>query len=131
MAETPMRCGRWSTTSRETIALRGPAWFGRGFSTEATRLIVAHGLDTIGLASISLEVLVRNQRARAVYDKVGFVVEREFDDDGESWVQMSVGDRGEGTLRDGAASPSPSPPTVIDALRRLHGPHRDAEPLVP
>ena len=42
------------------IALRGPAWFGRGFGTEATGLIVSHGLDTIGLSSISLEVLARN-----------------------------------------------------------------------
>ena len=72
------------------IALRGPAWFGRGFGTEATRLIVTHGLDTIGLSSISLEVLARNPRARAVYDRVGFVVEREFDDDGESWIQMRI-----------------------------------------
>ncbi len=72
------------------ISLRGPAWFGRGLGTEATRLIVAHGLDTIGLSSISLEVLARNPRARAVYDKIGFVAEREFDEDGESWIEMRI-----------------------------------------
>jgi RimJ/RimL family protein N-acetyltransferase len=72
------------------IALRGPAWFGRGLGTEATRLIVAHGLDTIGLSSISLEVLARNPRAQAVYRKVGFVSERRFDEDGESWIEMRI-----------------------------------------
>jgi RimJ/RimL family protein N-acetyltransferase len=72
------------------IALRGPAWFGRGLGTEATRLIVAHGFDTIGLSSITLEVLARNPRARAVYEKVGFVTERSYDDDGESWIAMRI-----------------------------------------
>lgn len=72
------------------ISLRGPMWFGRGYGTEATSLIVAHGLDTIGLSSISLEVLARNPRARAVYDKIGFVAEREFDQDGETWIEMRI-----------------------------------------
>ncbi len=73
------------------ISLRGPEWYGRGFGTEATRLIVAHGLDAIGLSSISLEVLARNPRARAVYDKLGFATVREFDEDGESWIAMRIG----------------------------------------
>jgi len=73
------------------ISLRGPESYGRGFGTEATRLIVAHGLDAIGLSSISLEVLARNPRARAVYDKLGFATVREFDEDGESWIAMRIG----------------------------------------
>lgn len=72
------------------VSLRGPAWFGRGLGTEATRLIVAHGFDTIGLSQISLEVLARNPRARAVYEKIGFAVTREYDEDGESWVEMKI-----------------------------------------
>ena len=72
------------------ISLRGQAWFGRGFGTEATGLIVAHGLETVGLSSISLEVLARNPRARAVYEKIGFVTEREYDEDGESWIEMRI-----------------------------------------
>ena len=72
------------------ISLRGPAWFGRGLGTEATRLIIDHGLDTIGLAAVSLEVLARNARARAVYDAIGFEQQREFDEDGESWIEMRI-----------------------------------------
>lgn len=72
------------------VSLRGPAWYGRGFGTDATRLIVAHGLHTIGLEAISLEVLARNPRARAVYANVGFVTVRDFDEDGESWIEMRI-----------------------------------------
>ena len=72
------------------ISLRGSAWYGRGFGTEATRLIVGHGLRTVGLSSITLEVLARNPRARAVYEKVGFTALREFDEDGESWIEMRI-----------------------------------------
>jgi RimJ/RimL family protein N-acetyltransferase len=72
------------------ISLRGPAWYGRGLGTDAARLIVAHGLGTIGLEAISLEVLARNRRARAVYDKLGFVTVREFDEDDESWIEMRI-----------------------------------------
>ena len=72
------------------ISLRGPEWYDRGFGTEATGLVVAHGLDTIGLSWISLEVLARNLRARAVYDKLGFTTLREFDDHDESWIEMRI-----------------------------------------
>ena len=72
------------------ISLRGPAWYGRGLGTEATRLIIDHGLDAIGLSAITLEVLARNPRARSVYAKVGFVVVRQFDDDGDAWIEMSI-----------------------------------------
>lgn len=55
--------------------LLGAAGRGRGLGTEATRLIVEHGLTTMGLHRISLEVYDFNPRARHVYDKVGFVHE--------------------------------------------------------
>ncbi len=72
------------------ISLRGPAWYGRGFGTDATRLVIAHGLDTIGLSSISLEVLERNPRARAVYEKLGFAFVSAFVEDDESWIEMRI-----------------------------------------
>lgn len=72
------------------ISLRGPAWYGRGLGTDAARLVVAHGLGTIGLEAISLEVLARNPRARVVYDKLGFVTVRDFDEDDESWIEMRI-----------------------------------------
>jgi RimJ/RimL family protein N-acetyltransferase len=72
------------------ISLRGPKWYGRGLGTEATRLIVDHGLDVVGLSSITLEVLERNPRAHAVYNKIGFEETRTFDDDGETWIGMRI-----------------------------------------
>lgn len=55
--------------------LIGAAGRGRGIGTEATRLVVDHGLSRMGLHRISLEVLDLNPRARHVYEKVGFVHE--------------------------------------------------------
>lgn len=53
----------------------GEAGRGRGLGTEATRLVVEHGLTTMGLHRITLEVYDFNPRARHVYEKVGFVHE--------------------------------------------------------
>lgn len=57
------------------IALVGSRAFGRGLGTEATRLILAHAFDTVGLHRVELEVFAFNPRARHVYEKVGFVHE--------------------------------------------------------
>jgi RimJ/RimL family protein N-acetyltransferase len=47
----------------------------RGLGTEATRLILAHAFETVGLHRVGLEVFEFNPRARRVYEKVGFVHE--------------------------------------------------------
>lgn len=47
----------------------------RGLGTEATRLILAHAFETVGLHRVDLEVYDFNPRARRVYEKVGFVYE--------------------------------------------------------
>lgn len=52
-----------------------PGAYGRGLGTEATRLIVGHGFEALGLHRISLEVYAFNPRARRVYEKTGFVAE--------------------------------------------------------
>jgi RimJ/RimL family protein N-acetyltransferase len=57
------------------ILLAGPEYFGRGLGTEATRLVLAHAFETVGLHRIELEVYAFNPRARHVYEKVGFVHE--------------------------------------------------------
>lgn len=56
------------------ISLVGPSVFGRGYGTEATRLMVAHAFD-VGVHRVSLEVFAFNVRARRVYEKAGFIVE--------------------------------------------------------
>ncbi|GAA2739199.1 GNAT family protein [Pedococcus aerophilus] len=55
--------------------LLGPPGRDRGLGTEATRLVLAHAFDRLGLHRVSLEVFSFNPRARRAYEKVGFVVE--------------------------------------------------------
>ncbi|MFJ4617995.1 GNAT family N-acetyltransferase [Streptomyces sp. NPDC088812] len=64
--------GARSCTFRTLI---GPRGRGRGIGTEATRLVVGHGFERLGLHRIQLEVYGDNARARRVYEKAGFVVE--------------------------------------------------------
>ena len=72
------------------IALRGPAYYGRGLGGEATRLVVDHALRTMGLSRITLSVLVRNPRARRTYERAGFREVGRHVDDGEDWVDMAI-----------------------------------------
>ena len=57
------------------IALASKTLFGHGYGSEATRLIVAYGFQTIKLHRIELEVYDFNPRAEHVYKKIGFVHE--------------------------------------------------------
>ncbi|MEU8541269.1 GNAT family protein [Streptomyces sp. NPDC048717] len=52
-----------------------PDVLGRGLGTEATRLIVGHALETLGLYRVWLEVYAFNPRARRAYEKAGFRAE--------------------------------------------------------
>jgi RimJ/RimL family protein N-acetyltransferase len=75
------------------ILLSGDANRGRGLGTEATRLILRHAFETVGLHRVDLEVYDFNSRARRVYEKVGFVFEGTRRDallwDGE-WIDAHV-----------------------------------------
>ena len=51
------------------------AYTDRGLGTEATRLLLGHAFDTVGVHRVELEVYAFNPRARRVYEKVGFVYE--------------------------------------------------------
>lgn len=77
-------------TANFRIALRGPDWYGRGLGGEATRMLVDHGLRTMGLEAITLGVLARNPRARKVYERAGFRTIRSHVEDGEEWVDMEI-----------------------------------------
>ena len=57
------------------IALASESLFGQGYGTEATRLIVKYGFQTLKLHRVELEVYDFNPRAAHVYEKVGFVRE--------------------------------------------------------
>ncbi|HET6694097.1 MAG TPA: GNAT family protein [Pedococcus sp.] len=55
--------------------LIGPGGRGRGLGTEATRLILGHAFESLGLHRVGLEVYAFNPRGRRAYGKVGFVEE--------------------------------------------------------
>jgi RimJ/RimL family protein N-acetyltransferase len=76
--------------------LIGPRGRDRGLGTEATRLVLAHAFETMGLHRVSLEVYAFNPRAQRAYEKVGFVAEGvrrhalRFDGEWVDSVLMSV-----------------------------------------
>lgn len=57
------------------IALAHESLFGQGLGTAATQRIVDFGFDEVGLHRIELEVYAFNDRARHVYEALGFSVE--------------------------------------------------------
>jgi RimJ/RimL family protein N-acetyltransferase len=57
------------------IALGDKDAWGRGYGTEATRLLVRHAFDTLNLNRVWLHVYEYNPRALRVYEKAGFRTE--------------------------------------------------------
>ncbi len=57
------------------IALSGDGARGRGYGTEATRAVLNHAFDVVGLHRVSLDVYSFNPVAQRVYEKSGFLVE--------------------------------------------------------
>ena len=57
------------------IALANQKYFGQGYGSEATQLILAFGFEALNLHRIELEVYDFNPRAQHVYAKAGFVRE--------------------------------------------------------
>jgi len=55
------------------------AW-GRGYGTEATRLVVAEAFEQLGLRQVNLEVFSHNERAQRAYARVGFRVTGEHNE---------------------------------------------------
>jgi RimJ/RimL family protein N-acetyltransferase len=83
------------------------AW-GRGYGTEATRLMVDHAFGALGLHRIALFVFEFNERAIRSYERCGFVVEGRSREsiwrDGRWWdeLAMSVLESDWRRMRDGA-----------------------------
>ena len=57
------------------IAIGDPADTGHGYGSDALIALVSFGFDQLRLERIELEVYAYNDRARAVYERVGFVHE--------------------------------------------------------
>jgi RimJ/RimL family protein N-acetyltransferase len=57
------------------IAIYDPMLLGKGFGTEAIRLLLHHAFTQLNLHRISVRVLAYNERAMKAYQKCGFVIE--------------------------------------------------------
>lgn len=85
--------------------------WGKGYGSEATRLMLAHAFETLRLHRIGLSVFEFNERAIRAYRKIGFVVEGRAREaiwrDGRWWdeIMMSMLDREWRALRAGRATP--------------------------
>lgn len=83
----------------EILVDHDPAGRDQGFGTEATRLVLTHAFDALGLNRVALEVFAFNPRARRVDERAGFVHEgtrREalrFDDDLIDALDFAILDR--------------------------------------
>ena len=104
------------------------AW-GNGYGTEATRLMVAHAFETLGLHRIALTVFAFNERAKRSYEACGFTVEGRAREairrDGQWWdeILMSIlASEWVPTRENSRAAPSttsdPEPATSGPAPRR-------------
>jgi RimJ/RimL family protein N-acetyltransferase len=56
------------------IAIGEKDVWGRGYGTEATRLVMEEAFESLGLAEVRLEVFAHNARALATYERVGFAI---------------------------------------------------------
>ncbi len=57
------------------IGIVNPEYWGKGYGTEVTRLMLRYAFETLGLHRVRLRVTAYNHRARRCYEKCGFRVE--------------------------------------------------------
>lgn len=55
------------------VGIYNRRWWDEGLGLEATRLVLDHAFEVLGLVEVRLRVLAFNDRAIAVYRKLGFV----------------------------------------------------------
>jgi diamine N-acetyltransferase len=66
----------WRVASTELgIMIGDKSYWNQGYGTEAVRLLVKHGFNTLNLNRIFLHVYETNPRAIRAYEKVGFTLE--------------------------------------------------------
>jgi len=74
-------------SGRYRIGIENPEYWGRGYGTEVTRLVLRYAFETLQLHRVHLRVAAYNVRARRCYEKAGFRVEgierHSFQVDGE------------------------------------------------
>ena len=64
-----------SRRGRYRIGIENPEYWGRGYGSEVTRLMLRHAFETLGLHRVDLRVAAYNTRAIRCYEKCGFRLE--------------------------------------------------------
>ncbi|MFX0204699.1 MAG: GNAT family N-acetyltransferase [Candidatus Hodarchaeota archaeon] len=54
------------------IAILDPEYWGKGYGTDALKVLLKYAFTTLNLNRVELEVSANNERAQRVYKKVGF-----------------------------------------------------------
>lgn len=62
----------------------------RGLGTQALELVVRFAFESLGVSSLTLEVLKHNERAIRSYTKCGFLETGEIREDGQVFLQMKL-----------------------------------------
>lgn len=70
------------------IHLNNDSSKGKGYGTEAQRLLIVYAINTLGFKTIYADAVHRNQRSRHILQKLGF--EYLGDDDTLSYYKLSV-----------------------------------------
>ncbi|MEL6586298.1 MAG: GNAT family protein [Pseudomonadota bacterium] len=65
----------WDRRAQLAIGLLDPAKLGRGYGSDALRLVISHAFGEMGLQRLSLRVLADNVPALRCYKRLGFVEE--------------------------------------------------------
>jgi RimJ/RimL family protein N-acetyltransferase len=102
--------------------------WGRGYGTEATRLMIDHAFGSLGLHRIGLTVFSFNERAIRSYRSCGFVVEGRAREaiwrEGRWWdeISMSILDSDWATRRGGRGARAPEGDRSLDAEEPVASP---------
>jgi RimJ/RimL family protein N-acetyltransferase len=59
-------------TAEFGILIGEPDVWGKGYGTEATRLMLSYAFDVLGLYNVQLQVFANNRRAVRAYERAGF-----------------------------------------------------------
>jgi RimJ/RimL family protein N-acetyltransferase len=72
------------------ITIGNPDYLGKGFGTEAVKLLLEYGFERAGWKEIRLNVLASNTRAIRTYEKCGFTSVAEEKKDDKTLLTMHV-----------------------------------------
>lgn len=79
--DTEIQCGTLS------VLLVNDSFKGKGYGTEAERLLINHAMNTLGLKTIYADAVHRNDRSKHILEKLGF--KHLYDDEDLAYYKFS------------------------------------------